>query len=224
MKMNIFEKINLFDFDYKVYWKKRDAKIRQRLLEREKIFFNWIKPKTKVLDVAAGNSGLLSSLKKNKMCEVYAFDISQEAIDAQNNSGVIAERKNISLDDFNITDTYDAVILSEILEHLPLPELLMKKIKGKANFFLVSIPNSAFYKFRLRLLFGRFFKQWIFHPSEHLRFWSHCDFLDWVDCMGFDLVKYEASNGFDVGLLKFYKYMPNLFGHQICYLLKTKIK
>ena len=222
--MNIFKKIALFDFDYKVYWKNRDVKIRQRLLEREEVFFYWIKPKTKVLDVAVGNSGLLLSLKKYKMCEVHAFDISQEVVDAQNEAEVIAEKRNISLDDFNIAETYDVLILSEILEHLPLPEDLMKKMADKAKFFLVSIPNSAFYKFRLQFLFGRFLKQWVFHPSEHLRFWSHCDFLDWVDSMGFDVVKYEASNGLDIGPFKLYKYMPNLFGHQICYLLKTKIK
>ena len=222
--MNIFKKTALFDFDYKVYWKNRDVKIRQRLLEREEIFFDWIKPKIKVLDIAAGNSGLLSSLKKDKMCKVHAFDISQEVVDAQNEAGVIAEKRDISLDDFNVADTYDALILSEILEHLPLPEALMKKIASKAKFFLVSVPNSAFYKFRLQLLFGRFLKQWIFHPSEHLRFWSHCDFLDWVDSMGFDVVKFEASNGLDIGPFKIYKYMPNLFGHQICYLLKAKNK
>ena len=222
--MNIFEKITLFDFDYKVYWKNRNVKIRQRLLEREEIFFDWIKPETKVLDIAAGNSGLLASLKKDKMCEVYAFDISQEIVDAQNKTGITAEKRNIALDDFNIADTYDALILSEILEHLPLPEALMKKIKNKGKFFIISIPNSAFYKFRLQLLFGRFLKQWIFHPSEHLRFWSHYDFLDWVDAMGFDVVKCEASNGLDIGPFKFYKYMPNLFGHQICYLLKSKNK
>ena len=222
--MNIFKKTALFYFDYKVYWKNRDVKIRQRLLEREEIFFDWIKPKIKVLDIAAGNSGLLSSLKKDKMCEVHAFDISQEVVDAQNEAGVVAEKRDISLDDFNVADTYDALILSEILEHLPLPEALMKKIASKAKFFLVSVPNSAFYKFRLQLLFGRFLKQWIFHPSEHLRFWSHCDFLDWVDSMGFDVVKFEASNGLDIGPFKIYKYMPNLFGHQICYLLKAKNK
>jgi len=222
--MNIFEKITLFDFDYKVYWKNRNVKIRQRLLEREIIFFDWIKPKTKVLDIAAGNSGLLSSLKKDKMCDVYAFDVSQEVVDAQNKSGVIAEKRDISFDDFNIAGKYDNLILSEILEHLPLPEDLMKKIASNAEFFLVSIPNAAFYKFRLQLLFGRFLKQWIFHPSEHLRFWSHRDFLDWVDSMGFDVVKYKASNGLDIGPFKFYKYMPNMFGHQICYLLKLKNK
>jgi len=222
--MNIYKGITLFDFDYKVYWKNRSVKIRQRLLEREVIFFDWITPKAKVLDIAVGNSGLLASLKKNKMCDVYAFDISKEAVDAQNKAGVVAETRDISLVDFNIEDTRDFLILSEILEHLPLPEILMKKIAEKSKFFLVSIPNSAFYKFRLQLLFGRFFKQWIFHPSEHLRFWSHRDFLNWVDYMGFDVIKCQASNGFDVGPLKFYKYMPNLFGHQICYLLKLKNK
>ena len=222
--MNIFNGVDLKNFDYNVYWENRSVKIRQKLLEREVIFFDWIKPKTKVLDIAVGNSGLLSSLKKNKMCDVYAFDISQEVVDTQNESGIIAEKRNISLDDFDVEDTYDFLILSEIIEHLSLPEMLMKKIKNKAKFFLVSIPNSAFYKFRLQLLFGRFLKQWIFHPSEHLRFWSHYDFLDWVDAMGFDVVKCEASNGLDIGPFKFYKYMPNLFGHQICYLLKSKNK
>ena len=75
--MNIFKGVNLINFDYKVYWKNRNVKIRQRLLERERIFFDWVKPKTKVLDIAAGNSGLLFSLKKDKMCDVRAFDISQ---------------------------------------------------------------------------------------------------------------------------------------------------
>jgi len=222
--MNIFEKIVLSSFDYKVYWKNRNVKIRQRLLERERIFFDWVKPKTKVLDIAAGNSSLLSSLKKDKMCDVRAFDISQEVVDAQNNAGVSASVRDVSSDNFNISDKYEFIILSEILEHLPLPEMLMKKMAGKSEFFLVSIPNAAFYKFRLQLLFGRFLKQWVFHPSEHLRFWSHRDFLDWVDSMGFDVVECEASNGLDVGPVKFYKYMPNMFGHQICYLLKLKNK
>ena len=63
--MNIFEKIVLFDFDYKVYWKKETSKYGKGFW-KEKNFFDWIKPKTKVLDIAAGNSGLLSSLKRIK--------------------------------------------------------------------------------------------------------------------------------------------------------------
>ncbi|MEK7069498.1 MAG: class I SAM-dependent methyltransferase [Patescibacteria group bacterium] len=222
--MNIFNGVDLKNFDYNVYWENRSVKIRQKLLEREGVFFDWIKPKTKVLDIAVGNSGLLSSLKKNKMCDVYAFDISQKVVDAQNEEGIIAEKRDISVDDFNNIRKCDFLILSEILEHLPLPEMLMNKLSDKADFFLISIPNSAFYKFRLSLLFGRFFKQWIFHPAEHLRFWSHHDFLSWAKAMGFEVVKHQASNGLDVGPLKLYKYMPNLFGHQICYLLKAKNK
>ena len=108
--MNIFEKIALSSFDYKVYWKNRNVKIRQRLLERERIFFNWIKPKIKVLDIAAGNSGLLSLLKKDKMCDVRAFDISQEVVDAQNNAGVSASARDVSSDNFNISDKYELII------------------------------------------------------------------------------------------------------------------
>lgn len=112
--------------------------------------------------------------------------------------------------------------MSEILEHLPMPEDIMGKIVERAEFLVISVPNSAFYRFRLQLLFGKFFKQWANHPSEHLRFWSHKDFLDWLSALDFEVVKTEASNGLDIGPIKLFKYFPNLFGHQICYLVKNK--
>jgi hypothetical protein len=67
-------------------------------------------------------------------------------------------------------------------------------------------------------MFGwRFFTQWKSHPSEHLRYWSHKDFLDWLSAMNLDVVRAKASNGFELKDI-----WQNLFGHQICYLTKKR--
>ena len=69
---------------------------------------------------------------------------------------------------------------------------------------------------------GRFMRQWIAHPSEHLRFWSHKDFLEWLDALGLCVIETKASNGLDVGPIKIYRWFPNLFGHQMVYLCKKR--
>lgn len=220
--MNVFSKMPLADFDYDAYWSARDVAIRKRLHDREEIFFDWIAPGSRVLDAAAGNSFLPRVLKEKKQCAMTIYDISEKVIAAQAAHGLDARKINLSDGSFHLKSNYDYVILSEILEHLPFPEKVVAKIAPHTQFLIISVPNSAFYKFRLQLLGGRFFKQWAAHPSEHLRFWSHKDFLEWLDALGLHVIKTKASNGFDIGSLKVYRLFPNLFGHQMVYLCKKK--
>lgn len=218
-RKNIFN-VQLTDFDYDAYWRTRDVAIRKKLLDREEIFFDWIAQGSCVLDVAAGNSFLPRVLKEKKQCTVTICDISEKVIAAQAAHGLDARKINLSDTSFCLESDYDYVILSEILEHLPFPENVIAKISSHARFLVISVPNSAFYKFRLQLLKGRFLKQWAAHPSEHLRFWSHKDFLEWLYALGLCVIETKASNGLDIGLAKFYKIFPNLFGHQMVYLCK----
>lgn len=211
----------LRNFDYDVYWENRGAKIRTNLREREYIFFDWIKENSSVLDIACGNSPLLIELKKKKNCLVEGFDISSKVVEEQRKAGITAAVQNIANRDFKLEKNYDYIIASEILEHLVYPEILLEKIRKNTKYLIISVPNSAFYRFRWRLFFkGRFFIQWFQHPAEHLRYWSHNDFLDWLEALNFEVIEIKASNGLDIGPLKFFKFWPNLFGHQICYLVK----
>jgi len=91
---------------------------------------------------------------------------------------------------------------------------LLEKITNYSDNFLISVPNSAFYRYRIGLMFaGRFFTQWAKHPAEHLRFWSHKDFLDWLLARNLKIIKIKSSNG-----PRFLRdFWPNMFGHQICY-------
>lgn len=210
---------NISKIDYDAYWRLRGFSMRSKLMDREEIFFDWIKPKSKVLDLGCGNSRLLFELREKKSCQVVGTDISPLVIAGLKQVGFEAFVANVEDPAFQISGHYDYIIMSELLEHLRDPEDLLKKLVPRAANFILSVPNSAFYRYRLGLMFhGRFFTQWVSHPSEHLRFWSHRDFLDWLTAMGLETAAAKASNGF-----WFKDLWPNLFGHQICYLAKTKV-
>jgi len=78
---------------------------------------------------------------------------------ARNMVGITTVASN-SLNVYDLLDN-NAVVM---------PEDVIKKMSKISKFLVITIPNSAFYRFRLQLLFGRFLKQWVLHPSEHLRF------------------------------------------------------
>jgi methionine biosynthesis protein MetW len=210
-------------FDYDEYWKQFGVNIRSKLRQREDIFIDWIKPESMVLDLACGNSPLLLELKKRKHCKVEGVEVSKLIAAEQEKAGVAVAISDVSSVDFSLSKKYDYIVLSEILEHLQNPELLLKKIRSNSKYLIISIPNSAFYRFRFSLLFrGRFFTQWAWHPSEHIRFWSHIDFMDWLSGLGFKVIEAKASNGLTFAGLELFKKNINLFGFQICYLVKKK--
>ena len=204
--------------DYNRYWSERGFKMRSKLMEREVIFLDWIKTGSKVLDLGCGTSRLPYELKKQKNCDVSGLDVSSLVIDNLRQAGIGGITADIESPDFHLTDHYDYIVISEVLEHIKYPEDIISKIKDQADYLAISIPNSAFYRYRLGLMFGgRFFTQWMTHPAEHLRFWSHKDFLVWLNDLGLSVAAFKASNGFH-----FKDIWPNMFGHQMCYLVKTK--
>lgn len=203
---------------YSDYWKETGSRLRSSLMEREIIFFDWIKSGSNVLSLGCGNSRLLYELKNKKNCKVLGVDLEPAVVEESKKQGVDAIQIDLTDKNLDLEKTlgkkFDYIILSELLEHLAMPEELIVKLKNLTDNLIISIPNSAFYRFRIGLMFGgRFFTQWAKHPSEHLRFWSHIDFLGWLEALDFKVIKIEASNG--LGFLK--NIWLNMFGHQICY-------
>ena len=202
---------------YDNYWRNRGYKMRDKLMEREHVFLDWIKPNNRVLSIGCGNSRLLYELKKQKQSEVFGIDISPEVVNGLKQNSISAEVQDVTKQDFSLANNYDYIVMSELLEHLAIPEDLLEQVRHNAKYLILSVPNSAFYRYRLGLLFkGRFFTQWAKHPSEHLRYWSHKDFVDWLKALNFKIKEFKPSNGF---FLK--NIWPNMFGHQICYLVES---
>lgn len=141
-----------------------------------------------VLDVGCGDGAVLLQIKRHKKIRALGADLSEVALQFLSGKGVETIRLDLT-EPNNITElpVADYVLLLEVLEHLPDPELLLELIFDKADkglFF--SFPNSGYLMHRLRFLFGRFPVQWRLHPGEHLRFWTYRDLLWWIRELGYD--------------------------------------
>lgn len=198
-------------FDYERYWRERGHTT--GLPNRALIFAEWIAPGARVLEVGCGDGAFAAHLARTRGVAVTAVDVSERAVAYARERGVDAHRRDVLAEPFG-RDEFDYVVLSEVLEHLPVPEELLAVLRPSAPRVLVSLPNTAYVFYRVCLgLLGRFPAQWVVHPSEHLRFWSVTDFRAWAVAQGFRVAREAASNGLPV--LK--RWHHNLFGHQMCF-------
>lgn len=207
--------------DYDDYWDAKAPDSMGRLSPfrraRAEALARIIAPGSKVLDLGVGDGAILKYLVDTRGVEGYGLDISPKAVEFCRSIGL-----NVDLADINkpigadIGGHYDAIIMSEIIEHIPDPERLLDSLRDHADLLIVSVPNTGYHQHRLRLLLGRFPLQWIVTPGEHLRFWTVTDFRWWARQMGFRIVHEEAYRG--TPILR--KLWPNLFGQAMVYALQ----
>jgi methionine biosynthesis protein MetW len=175
---------------------------------------------SRVADIGCGNS-LLPVRLKDKGCKVSVSDISGIVLEQYQTLGISGFKTDLEdVHSLRLPESFDYLILSEVLEHTRNPEEIIKTLKKYTTNFLITVPNSAAYQFRYGLMFrGRFFTQWVYHPSEHLRYWSHIDFIDWLRAMGLEVVATPVAEGFSLrGLLPWLPGLwPNLLGYRMVY-------
>ncbi len=211
--------------DYNEYWRYVGWNLNEKLKPREELMLEIISPNSKVIDIGCGSSRLPVHLKE-KNCDISVADISDIVIEQYEKLGI--DGIKIDLEDvgtYKFSNTFDYIILSEVLEHTKNPEQIIDILKPYTKHFLITIPNSANYLFRYGLMFkGRFFTQWIYHPSEHLRYWSHIDFIDWLKSLGIEIISTTVSDGFTFGGLM--PWLPglwkNLLGYRMVYYCRVK--
>ncbi|MFA6404791.1 MAG: methionine biosynthesis protein MetW [Candidatus Paceibacterota bacterium] len=216
---------NIKDIDYDDYWNYRGWQLNKKLKPREQIMLDIIPIGAKIADIGCGNS-LLPVKVKEKGCDVKVADISKIVLDQYRTLGIDGFEIDIEkVNNIKLSDKFDYLILSEVLEHTRNPEQTVKALKPYTKYFLITVPNSASYQFRYGLMFrGRFFTQWVYHPSEHLRYWSHIDFLDWLEAMGLEVISTPVSDGFSFrGLLPWLpRLWKNLLGFRMVYYCRVK--
>ncbi len=129
---------------------------------------------------------------------------------------------------------YDAVVLGDILEHLPAPEQVLQKLVSQQSpdcLFIISVPNVANLWVRLNLLFGRFdYTDRGILDRTHLRFFTRKSLVAMVANTGLSMLSIQAtpiplelvSSFFNSApgrflhtlLAQWTKLMPSLLGYQ----------
>jgi methionine biosynthesis protein MetW len=206
--------------DYEAYWQFREVSsnsvephfpwnLRQMLAEL-------MDPGATVLDIGCGNGNALKYWMEVKGVRGTGIDIAPNAVESTRAKGIAAQVADITDPEFQVREIYDYIVLSEVLEHLANPELVILKLKDAfCKALLVTIPNTGYYQHRLRLLLGHFPIQWAWHPGEHLRFWTIPDFERWATDLGFAVTGIYPGNGFPI----LYRVMPNLFCRHVIFAL-----
>lgn len=182
------------------------------------IISNLILPGTSVLDLGC-NTGMLGRLLAKKKVTIDGVDINPKVLKRAQPYYRHLYQKDLS-QKLNLKGKYDYVVMSDILEHLAQPCLLIKesrKLLKKDGHLIVSLPNIARLEIRLKFLLGHFdYLPGILSP-DHLRHFTFKSGRQLIENGGFQVIK-KIPTGFGHMI----KVLPRLFAFQFVYVAKVK--
>lgn len=150
---------------------------------------------SRVIDLGCGNGRLLALLKDSHECDVQGIELEYGEFLSAIERGVPVIRADLDQGLSHIPDdSFDFAVLSQTLQQVRHPKALLEEILRVARRVLVVVPNFAYWKVRLQVLFqGRapvteeLPYQWYNTPNLH--FMSMHDFRDLADRGNFTIVK-----------------------------------
>lgn len=162
-KFNLEHYNNDSEFDVYSKWKNHKKRI-EIMLELLDIAFKKSKKQKdnfEIIDIG-GNSGVISKLAQEKDYNITVADISDQALNKAKRRGLETLRLDFNEDFSSLNRKYDVIIAGEIIEHI----LDTKKFLDECNsilkdngYLILSTPNLANFKDRIRFLFGRMPRQ-----------------------------------------------------------------
>ncbi len=139
-----------------------------------------------LLDIGCSRGGFAAAVKEKLNCRVAGIERNQqEAKAAAGKLDALWTGDVLSLD---IPEKFDCISCLDVLEHLPEPQMLLRKIKQwltRDGSILLNVPNVGFWAVVEDLLAGR----WDYVPTgilcnTHLRFYTQHSLLELLGSCG----------------------------------------
>jgi methionine biosynthesis protein MetW len=170
-----------------------DPKLLSRL--DYQLILSYVTEKSKVLDLGCGDGKLLNYLEEEKGIIGRGIEISSEGVHRAMEKGLSVIQGNIDegLSDYE-DKSFDWVILSQTLQVIREPALVILEMLRVGKKVIVSFPNFGHIRVRFHLLFnGRMPKtrllpqEW--YNTPNIRMLTIKDFLDFIEKNNIRIVK-----------------------------------
>lgn len=172
-----------------------------------------------ILDVGCG-AATLGVLLKKEGHTVIGMDVSTQAVEQArtrlDDAYVFDVAESVLPSEITTTDI-DAVVISEVLEHLFEPEQLLLLLKEKlpaGTPIVITVPNILFWRNRINILLGHFeYTDEGLMDRGHIHFFSWHSLQELVTTTGFSLLR--TAHVVPTRITKpFEKLLPGLFAYQ----------
>ena len=160
--------------------------------------FQLVEPNKRVLDVGCASGLLGKELKQQKNCHMVGIEIEERAARKATNiydRVVVADIEYLETIPFS-RKYFDIIVLGDVLEHLKNPEKVLQMLReylADNGYVLISVPNVAHWRIRLKLLFGKFnYSKYGILDENHLRFYTQKTFKQMVEQCGYRVERLEG--------------------------------
>jgi 2-polyprenyl-3-methyl-5-hydroxy-6-metoxy-1,4-benzoquinol methylase len=151
---------------------------------------------SKVLDVGTA-SGMLARICQNNSFHFFGVELNPEWAQLANPYYEKIWVGHIADMEVEALSGYDAVVLGDVLEHLPAPEAVLQKLialQSSGSTFLISVPNIANLWVRLNLLLGRFdYTDRGILDRTHLRFFTRKTLLQMLSQSELKIISMQVT-------------------------------